>query len=128
MSSGTNGVSEASAHVTLARLVKENKIVRVSYGKYQLTNNHRHDFIYTLDTGLKELYGKIKGKFPFIDTCIWKSTAFTPLMQHVPAMDIVFVDVEREVMESVFMFLQSSLSGVLIMLNPSKSECDRYIT
>ncbi len=63
-----------------------------------------------------------------MDVCVWNSTAFTPFMQHVPATDIIFVDVEREVMESVFMHLQSLELGIHIMLNPSKDECERYLT
>ncbi len=49
-------------------------------------------------------------------------------MQHVPAADIVFVDVERDVMESAFMHLQSLEQVIHILLNPSKEECERYIT
>ncbi len=128
LTSGIDRVSEASVHISLTRLLKEKKIMRAGYGKYQLTDDFKIEFMYTLDSDQQELHHTIKDKFPFVDFCVWKSTAFTQFTQHVPATDIVFVDVERDAVESVFLYLQSLELGTHIMINPSKTECERYIT
>ena len=52
----------------------------------------------------------------------------TPLMQHVPASRIMFVDVERVAMEPVFQSLQGLGMNLPILLNPTRQECARYIT
>lgn len=41
---------------------------------------------------------------------------------------MMFVDVERVAMESVFNFLQSNAPSTSILLNPTAQECERYIT
>lgn len=128
LNSQANLVSESSAHVMLNRLLKENKILRVGYGEYKLAENTRPILRCNVDEMLKRIDFNIKEKFPFIDYCLWHASAFTTLMQHIPSADIIFVDVEREAMESVFMHLQSANFGVQVLLNPSKKDCERYIT
>jgi len=49
-------------------------------------------------------------------------------MQHVPALGMTLVDVERVAMESVFFFLQGQNPTMPILLNPTAQECERYIT
>lgn len=49
-------------------------------------------------------------------------------MRHIPALGMMFVDVERVAMESVFNFLQSNAPSTSILLNPTAQECERYIT
>ena len=50
------------------------------------------------------------------------------MMQHVPSIAMTLIDIEREVMESVFMSLQGMGHNIPILLNPSKEEAGRYIT
>ena len=49
-------------------------------------------------------------------------------MRHIPALEMMFVDVERVAMESVFNFLQGNAPSTSILLNPTALECERYIT
>ena len=49
-------------------------------------------------------------------------------MRHIPALGMIFVDVERVAMESVFNFLQGNSPSTPILLNPTAQECERYIT
>lgn len=126
--SGMRNISEGSLVVLLNRMIAENKIIRVSYGKYKLNEDLKHDFLYEPNEFMLSLNKHIKEKFPFIDYCIWQPSVFASMMLHVPAVRTTLVDVEREAMESVFMSLQNVESEIPIFLNPTKEDVDRYIT
>lgn len=49
-------------------------------------------------------------------------------MLHVPDIGYTFVDVEKDGMESVFHALQSMDLKRNILLSPSKTDCERYLT
>lgn len=121
-------ISEGSLVVLLNRMIAENKIIRVSYGKYKLNEDLKHEFLYEPNEFMLSLNKHIKEKFPFIDYCIWQPSVFASMMLHVPAVRTTLVDVEREAMESVFMSLQNVESEIPIFLNPSQEDVDRYIT
>lgn len=126
--SGMKNISEGSLVVLLNRMIAENKIIRVSYGKYKLNEDLKHEFLYEPNEFMLSLNKHIKEKFPFIDYCIWQPSVFASMMLHVPAVRTTLVDVEREAMESVFMSLQNVESEIPIFLNPSQEDVDRYIT
>lgn len=126
--SGMKNISEGSLGVLLNRMIAENKIIRVSYGKYKLNEDLKHEFLYEPNEFMLSLNKHIKEKFPFIDYCIWQPSVFASMMLHVPAVRTTLVDVEREAMESVFMSLQNVESEIPIFLNPSQEDVDRYIT
>lgn len=126
--SGMKNISEGSLVVLLNRMIAENKIIRVSYGKYKLNEDLKHEFLYEPNEFMLSLNKHIKEKFPFIDYCIWQPSVFASMMLHVPAVRTTLVDVEREAMESVFMSLQNVESEIPIFLNPSLEDVDRYIT
>ena len=126
--SGMKNISEGSLVVLLNRMIAENKIIRVSYGKYKLNEVLKHEFLYEPNEFMLSLNKHIKEKFPFIDYCIWQPSVFASMMLHVPAVRTTLVDVEREAMESVFMSLQNVESEIPIFLNPSQEDVDRYIT
>ena len=126
--SDMKNISEGSLVVLLNRMIAENKIIRVSYGKYKLNEDLKHEFLYEPNEFMLSLNKHIKEKFPFIDYCIWQPSVFASMMLHVPAVRTTLVDVEREAMESVFMSLQNVESEIPIFLNPSQEDVDRYIT
>ena len=44
--SGMQNISEGSLVVLLNRMLAENRIIRVSYGKYKLNEDLKHNFLY----------------------------------------------------------------------------------
>lgn len=126
--SGMKNISEGSLVVLLNRMLAENKIIRVSYGKYKLNEDLKYDFLYEPSEFMLSLNRHIKEKFPFIDYCIWQPSIFASMMLHVPAVRTTLVDVEREAMESVFMSLQNMEFAIPVFLNPKQEDADRYIT
>ena len=125
---GANGVSEASAHVMLNRLVKQGTLLKTGHGMYAIPDEGRLPFVYKPSEAEKEVERHIKLQFPFADFCIWKPSALIPFMHHIPALSMTFVDIERVAMESVFLTLQSRYPSIHLLLNPTTQECERYIT
>ncbi|MBQ7420296.1 MAG: type IV toxin-antitoxin system AbiEi family antitoxin domain-containing protein [Prevotella sp.] len=125
---GINNVSEASAHVLLTRLVEQGLLVKVGYGMYAFPEKGKQPFVYKPSEEEQTIAKLIRKKFPFADFCIWRPSALVPYMQHIPALGMTFVDVERIAMESVFFFLQGQFPALSILLNPTAQECERYIT
>ena len=123
-----NNVSEASAHVLLKRLVEQGKLVKAGYGLYSLPEKEKQSFIYKPSEEELTIAEQIKKKFPFASFCVWKPSILVPYMRHIPALEMMFVDVERVAMESVFNFLQGNAPTTSILLNPTAQECERYIT
>jgi len=75
----------------------------------------------------QKIFMKLKKKFPFADFCIWSPRVLIPFMVNIPNVNYVFVDVEKDVMESVFYALQEMELGRNILLAPSLVECNRYL-
>lgn len=121
-------VTDRSLDVLLNRMLAHNRIVRVSHGTYKLNDDLKRDFAYAPNKSMLSLNKHIKAQFPFIDYCIWQPSILGSLMQHLPAVSMTRIDVERAAMESVFVFLQETETDTPILLNPSKTETERYIT
>ena len=124
----TNNVSEASAHVLLSRLVEQGKLIKTGYGRYAFPEKGKQSFAYKPSEEEQTVAKQLRSKFPFAEFCIWKPSVLVPYMQHIPALGMTFVDVERVAMESVFFFLQGQYPNSSILLNPTAQECERYIT
>ena len=124
----TSNVSETSAHVLLKRLVEQGKLIKVGYGLYALPEKEKQSFIYKPSKEEQTIAEQIKTKFPFATFCIWKPSVLVPYLRHIPALDMLFVDIERTAMESAFSFLQGIVPSTSILLNPTTKECERYIT
>ena len=71
---------------------------------------------------------KLKQQFPLLDMCIWSPSVLASFMLHVPDIGYTFVDVEKDGMETVFHFLQDMELGRNILLVPSPTDCERYLT
>ena len=123
-----NGVSEASAHVMLSRLVKQEVLHKTGYGLYALPNNRKLPFVYKPSEEEKEVASQIRKQFPFVEYCVWNPSVLVSYMHHIPALHITFVDIERVAMESAFYALQSTKTLMHLLLNPTRQECGRYIT
>ena len=123
-----NNVSEASANVLLKRLIEHGELVKIGYGQYAISEKGKQNFIYKPSEEEQMLAEQIKNKFPFIAFCIWKPSVLVPYMRHIPALEMIFVDVERVAMEAIFNFLQENAMPMTILLNPTPQECERYIT
>lgn len=120
-------ISLKSAKVVFYRLVNNGILEKIRRGCYRISSNQNQNFQYTPSQEEVELGKRIREKFPFIEFCIWKPSILTRYMQHIPTVSMLFIDVEKDVSDAVFYFLQGILPQKKILLNPSRQECELYI-
>lgn len=111
----------------LSRLLKSRQLVRIERGIYKLSDNVKKNFSVVCSEEMKQINQQIKSQFPFVDYCLWSTSTLMPYMHHIPNLNLLFVDVEREVTESVFYFLNSD-STKRVFLQPSLTDFEQYIS
>jgi hypothetical protein len=111
----------------LNRLLKSGQLVRVERGVYKLPDEARKDFSVVCSEDMRRINQQIKTQFPFVDYCLWSASTLMPYMHHIPNLNLLFVDVEREVAESVFNLLNTD-SNKRVFLLPSLTDFERYIS
>lgn len=119
-------VSSNAVSIQLNRLVKNHELIRLERGVYGLPKSSQTTFVGTINEEMKQLSQKIKQGFPFIEYCVWSSQDIVPFMHHVPNLNYIYVDVEREVAESVFDLLNNN-QAKRMFLCPNRNEFNRYI-
>jgi len=111
----------------LNRLLKNGQIIRRARGVYILPTNTKKDFIILCSDDIKNIAGQIRQKFPFAEFCIWDSSVILPFVHHIPNIKFIYIDVERDVAESVFNLLNSG-AGRRIFFMPTQTDFNRYIS
>ncbi len=111
----------------LNRLLKSGQLIRVQRGIYKLPDDARKDFSVVCSEEIRQINQQIKKQFPFVGYCLWPASTLIPYMHHIPIVNFLFVDVEREVAESVFNFLKVD-SHKRVFLLPSLNDIERYIS
>jgi hypothetical protein len=111
----------------LNRLLKSGQLIRVQRGIYKLPDDARKDFSVVCSEEIRQINKQIKKQFPFVGYCLWPASTLIPYMHHIPNVNFLFVDVEREVAESVFNFLKVD-SHKRVFLLPSLNDIERYVS
>jgi hypothetical protein len=80
---------------------------------------------FTLNTEpVEETVALLEKQFPFLDFSCWSTMQINPFMHHLLAKFVTFVQVDRDLMSSVFDFLRDE-KEMTVYLNPStKKECE----
>jgi predicted transcriptional regulator of viral defense system len=118
--------SPSSLSEQLNRLLKSGQINRLERGVYSLPDKIKKDFFIIYSDEIRSIDLQIKKQFPFADYCIWDSSAIMSHMLHIPNIKFIYVDVEREVAESVFNLLNSG-NTTRVYLMPTLKDFERYI-
>lgn len=105
--------------------VQKGLLYRVGRGLYSFSENEKKDYIPEINRSLKYLSGKILSQFPFIEVCIWSTKWLNEFMLHQPFRFYTVVEVEKEVMESVFYSLKEN--GKEVFLDPSEEIVNNYV-
>lgn len=111
----------------LNRLLKSGQLVRIDRGVYKLSDDARKDFSVVCSEDMRQINQQIKTQFPFVDYCLWSASTLMPYMHHIPNLNLLFVDVEREVAESVFNLLNAD-NNKRVFLMPTITDFERYIS
>ena len=121
-------IKASAITLQINRLIASGSIRRIGRGEYELDKNGLPEFIYLPSEEEKSIFMKLKQLFPFLDICIWSPKVLASYMLHVPNIGYTFVDVEKDGMETVFHVLQDMELGRNILLSPSPTDCERYLT
>lgn len=104
-------------------LVKRGILERVGRGRFEWGSET--SFIPVIEPKIQQLNSKILSQFPFISYCLWDTEMIKPFRQHVPGSKFTLLDVEKDVLESIFVFMKEFYSN--IYLTPDKEMIDQYI-
>ncbi|MEI6556085.1 MAG: type IV toxin-antitoxin system AbiEi family antitoxin domain-containing protein [Paludibacter sp.] len=119
-------VSPNALSIQLDRLLKSNELTRIERGVYALPATSHKNFIAFISDEIKQLNLQLKTQFPFADFCVWSSKTIAPYMHHIPNLNYIYIDVERDVTESVFDYLNGN-SSIRVFLCPNLDDFSRYI-
>lgn len=121
-------ITEGAVDLQLSRFIASGRLLHKGRGKYLLAENNLPEFVYQPSEVEKEIFLKLKARFPLLDICIWSPKALSRFMLHIPCIGYTFVDVEKDGMEPVFHALQDMDLGRNILFAPSAKDCERYLT
>ncbi len=111
-------ISKVTLSWYLREMVKDNILFKLGRGIY--TSRQHKAVCYTprlRDKAIK--IGKlIAGAFPFIEISVFDGQVLSDFQHHISSNNIIYIEVEREAMESVFHWLKGE--GYKTYLNPNK--------
>lgn len=108
-------IPPATVNWRIYDLVQKGLLKRVGRGVYSLGKTQ--EFTFEVSNKPKKAAQKIIKDFPYIKYCIWELSAINKLSQHLINYNVYFVDVERDVAESVFFFLKDEGFNVILQKN-----------
>ena len=104
------GMKPVTARQYLSSLVKEKKLVRVGRGEYVIAQ--KQVFSYKPSAMALEIYQKLKKELPFSDFCVYDGSILSPLQHHLSINHAVYVETNRDAVESVFARLKEWYKNV----------------
>ena len=120
-----NVESERNLHRRLRELQNSGQVEKLSRGQY-ITRESRRKYQYKASGRMDELTGVIRQKYPLVTFQTWELFQWNEFVNHQLGHNVHFVEVERELVETVFDFLVDRYPRVLI--NPDQETFYRYFT
>lgn len=96
-------------------LVQQGQLKRVGRGKYSFGETEL--FTPTVNSKMKTIGQIINKKFPFISYCQWELSSVNFFSQHLINFNVILVDVERDVINSVYHELKDNFPKVMLVQN-----------
>lgn len=98
------GIKKSTVNWRIYHLVQSGVLQRIGKGKFLLgPSNHYRPEISAKEIKINKA---IKNEFPFIKYCIWNTSLLSEFLQHQLALQFIVVEVEKDVLESVFYSLK----------------------
>lgn len=108
----------------LAKLAGEGSIVRIGRGMYRVSGPNRV-FLPEVSDETIILFNRVREWFPEIKMCVYEGPWISRFMHHLASNQITYVEVEKDVAETVFHRLRDS--GQVTYLRPDKQMIYNYI-
>ena len=108
----------------LSKLADKGKIARVARGTYTAVDT-KNRFAPEISQKAINLYNQINKKFPEIKLCVYEGPWLFQFMHHLASNQVIYIEVEKDVAESVFHSLQDE--GKNAYLRPNKELIYNYV-
>lgn len=89
-----------------------------------MTKDRAATYIPDLDSEQLQIHNLIKNRYPFIQCCFWSTKILNEFMVHQPGRFYSLIEVEKDAMEAVFLFLREKYDSFLF--NPTADIIDKY--
>ena len=116
------GVGRSTIYATLKELCDHQLITRTGRGSYKAEKKRTYAF--DLSDTAQKASELITVKYPLVDFQVWELYQLNEFVNHLLAKDIIFIDVENMLEESVFELLFDTYPHVLYL--PSADDYYRY--
>ncbi len=104
-------MNPVTARQHLSRLAAAGNLVRVGYGTYALPSE-KEQFPIDLSNNIKSVYNGLNAEFPFADFCVYSGEIYEPLQHHLSVNHTIYVETNRDTVDSVFSILKETHKNV----------------
>lgn len=118
-------ISDASFNKKIMSMLKKGEIVRCGRNLYCLPQNEKRVYIHEYSELANELVKIMKKHYPLLDFCIFEKYQLNQFVNHLIAKNTIFMSVEAEAMDFVFMTLREYYPGK-VLVNPTSDIFHRY--
>lgn len=119
-----SGIERAKLSWYLGKLCRNGKLRRIGRGVYTLLSANA--FMVKANAKSRSLYRFLSGQYPFADFCIYSANVIMPLLHDMMPNNTLYVETNRDTVESVFDTLSPKYSG-RVFLAPTKEIATTYI-
>jgi hypothetical protein len=91
-------------------MAKEGELVRVGHGEYAIAQ--KQTFTYKPSAMALKIYEELKKELPFTDFCVYDGDILSPIQHHLSINHAIYVETNRDAVESVFGRLKESYNKV----------------
>ncbi len=99
-------------------------LTRIGRGRFILGVGR--NYIPEVPNKIKSLHNILKKNFPYLNMCLWSTSAFNEFMLHQPGRFYLLVEVEKDAMDSLFYFMKEKKYSVFV--EPSRELFIRYMS
>lgn len=124
ISSVAKGMERNTLSWHLSNLCKLGKLRRIGRGLY--STQIKTAYQVKASKKVRSLYRSLHKDFPFADFCLYDGPLLTPLLHDLSPNSTIYIETNRDVMESVFNHLGQKYQGRLF-LAPTKEITSKYI-
>ncbi len=119
-------LKETTFRWRIYELKKTNIIVSVTRGIFKLSDN-KELFVPSINNKLSKISNLLQKNFNSISYCLWSSNWLNDFSRHQATNEIVFVEVEKELVNSVFnLLIDNNFKNVYI--EPDKFVTETYVS
>lgn len=116
-------IKRATVNWRIYNLVQQGLLKRIGRGIYSL--GQEKSFSPILNKKQKNIFSRVKNKFPLITFCCWHTSVLKEFFQHVSMYDFLLVEVERETIDSVFHFIKETNNNTF--KEPSRDMMENFV-